>query len=356
MTLSNVFFGKKVVQQIYMNNALIYQANGWQSLPSTPQIVWQKQCGNGTPPYSSAFDSKNNLVVSYYYSNGSWMMKLDPDGNVLWNKRIDTADNNKYDIYIDSNDFIYCMTSYTMGTYNNKTIVRRLDTNGTQVKSFDISADLSRYVPSCVTYDDDFVYVFCGITNPTIYTYDHSGVLNSSKSGVTYSQIYCMAVNGNNVYFATYSGIYKVPKSGLGTSTKTGTLVTNSTGNKIFFDQFDNLYFAKLNDSSNNFFGKYSLSKNQLCWPTINLSTNSYIIDACVDYQCNIYVMCWKYLPNSSKYLITKYSADGQLQWSTDMYHPTNSASITADINGNIYQIGDGLYIEKLINLVKKGS
>lgn len=283
-------------------------------------------------------------------------MKLDPDGNVIWNKRIDTADNNKYDIYIDSNDFIYCMTSYTMGTYNNKTIVRRLDTNGTQVKSFDISADLNRYVPSCVTYDDDFVYVFCNITTPTIYTYDHSGVLNSSKSGATYSQTYCIAVNGNNVYFATYSGIYKVPKSGLGTITKTGTLVTNSTGNKIFFDQFDNLYFAKLNDSSNNFFGKYSLSKNQLCWPTINLSTNSYIIDACVDYQCNIYVMCWKYLPNSSKYLITKYSADGQLQWSTDMYHPTNSASITADINGNIYQIGDGLYIEKLINLVKKGS
>lgn len=353
MTLSNVFMGKKVVQQIYLNNALIYQANGWQSLPSTPQIVWQKQCGNGIPPYSSAFDSKNNLVMSYYYSNASWMMKLDPDGNVLWNKRIDTADNNKYDIYIDSNDFIYCMTSYTMGTYNNKTIVRRLDTNGTQVKSFDISADLSRYVPSCVTYDDDFVYVFCGITNPTIYTYDHSGVLNSSKSGVTYSQIYCMAVNGNNVYFATYSGIYKVPKSGLGTSTKTGTLVNNLTVNKIFFDQFDNLYFSKLNDSSYNFFGKFSLSKNQLCWPTINLSTNSYIIDACVDYQCNIYINCYDY---TTGYMIKKYSADGQLQWSTDMYHPTNIASITADINGNIYQIGDGLYIEKLINLVKKGN
>ena len=100
MTLSNVFIGKKVVQQIYMNNALIYQANGWQSLPSTPQIVWQKQCGTGMSPYSSAFDSKNNLVISYYYSNACWLMKLDPDGNVLFNKKIDTADNGQYDIYI----------------------------------------------------------------------------------------------------------------------------------------------------------------------------------------------------------------------------------------------------------------
>lgn len=353
MTLSNVFIGKKVVQQIYMNNALIYQANGWQSLPSTPQIVWQKQCGTGMSPYSSAFDSKKNLVISYYYSNACWLMKLDPDGNVLFNKKIDTADNGQYDIYIDNNDYIYCMTTYTVSSYNNKTIVRRLDTNGTQVKSFDISADLSRYVPSCVTYDEDYIYVFCNIATPSIYTYDHSGVLNTSKSGVTYNGAYRIAANGNSIYIATSSGVYKIPKSGIGTSTKTGTLVTNLIVNKIFFDQFDNLYFAKLNDTSNNFFGKYSLSKKQLCWPTIKLSTNSYIIDACVDYQCNIYIIYYDY---TTGYMIKKYSADGQLQWSTDMYHPTNSASITADINGNIYQIGDSLYIEKLINLVKKGQ
>lgn len=245
------------------------------------------------------------------------------------------------------------MTTYTVSSYNNKTIVRRLDTNGTQVKSFDISADLSRYVPSCVTYDEDYIYVFCNIATPSIYTYDHSGVLNTSKSGVTYNGAYRIAANGNSIYIATSSGVYKIPKSGIGTSTKTGTLVTNLIVNKIFFDQFDNLYFANLNDTSNNFFGKYSLSKKQLCWPTIKLSTNSYIIDACVDYQCNIYIIYYDY---TTGYMIKKYSADGQLQWSTDMYHPTNSASITADINGNIYQIGDSLYIEKLINLVKKGQ
>lgn len=355
MTLSNVFMGKKVVQQIYMNNALIYQANGWQSLPSTPQIVWQKKCGTGTSFYSSAFDSKNNLVLSYYYSNASWMMKLDPDGNVLWNKKIDTADNKKFDIYIDSNDFIYCMTTYEVSSSSYKTIIRKLDINGNQVKSFDISSDLGRNVPTCVTYDDDYVYVTFGIITPTICTYDHSGLLNSSKSGVTYNGIYCMAINGNNVYFGTTTGIYKVSKSGLGNSTKNGILIINSSATKIVFDQFDNLYFTYTNNTTNNFFGKYSLSKNQLCWPIVRLSDSSYIIDMCIDYQCNVYVTCYKYLPNNSKYQITKYSADGQLQWSVDMTSSSSSAIVMADTNCNIYQVDNGLYITKSINLVKKG-
>lgn len=357
MTLSNVFMGKKVVQQIYMNNALIYQANGWQPLPSTPQTVWQKILGNGNAYYSVKFDNNNNLVMTYYYNNATWAMKVDPDGNVLWNNRIDTTDNVQLDIYIDKNNYIYCVTTYTTGQYIYKSVIRKIDSNGNLVKSVDITIDISRHKPISITYDENYIYILDN--SSCIYTYDLSGTLISAKSGITYSSSRCIFANQDYILIGASTAIYKVPKSGIGNSTKNGVEICNYTyANKMKFDQYNNLYYMSGSGSINepteqHELTKFSLVDNKKSWPSIAMLSSSYIIDFCIDYQCNIYVLC--YDSSVSKYLMNKYGADGTLQWSTDLYNPFSNAVVAVDTNGNVYQVGASLCIKKLINLIKKG-
>ena len=64
MTLSNIFFGKKVVQQAYLNNALIYQSKGWKTLPSTCSEVWTKELGivDTDTINQCLIDTNNNIV------------------------------------------------------------------------------------------------------------------------------------------------------------------------------------------------------------------------------------------------------------------------------------------------------
>ena len=357
MTLSNVFIGKKVVQQIYLNNALIYQANGWQPLPNTPQTIWTKQFGDASFAFSITFDSKNNMATTYYYNSAIWMIKIDPDGKVLWNNRIDTAGSTAFDLYTDSADNIYCVTIANYSSTTFQTVIRKIDgATGNQLKTFDITDDLyGRYAPKDIKYDNSYIYVLQSMGTPGIYTFDYSGKLVTAKSGPTYTNPNCMAINTNYIFLGTNSGTYQIPKNSIGNSLKAGILLDSSVTTKLLCDQFNNLYIFRTGSGSPNYFGKYSLTKNQACWPKITLSDSSYIIDACIDYQCNIYVMQWVYRPGDSKYLTTKYSADGQQQWSITGY-VSDYAKIATDSLGNIYQVDGKLNVTKTINLVKKGS
>ena len=101
MTLSNIFIGKRVVQQAFLNDAQIYQSKGWQPLPSTMQIVLEKnytEVDNSTI-VSVKTDSNSNIVIA----KQSEILKTDSDGELLWQRKIS---NIVTDIVISENDNI----------------------------------------------------------------------------------------------------------------------------------------------------------------------------------------------------------------------------------------------------------
>lgn len=101
MTLSNIFIGKRVVQQTFLNDAQIYQSKGWQPLPSTMQIVLEKnytEVDNSTI-VSVKTDSNSNIVID----KQSEILKTDSDGELLWQRKIS---NTVTDIVISENDNI----------------------------------------------------------------------------------------------------------------------------------------------------------------------------------------------------------------------------------------------------------
>lgn len=355
MSLDNVFMGKKVVQQIYLKNALIYQSKGWETLPSAPQVLWTKKFGSiGSTMVDCAMDQDNNI----YILGLNYICKISSEGGLVWKKTI--SGSNGMRICIDHDNNIYIAVA------DNPSKVQKFDKNGNVVKTGDLSYRMDRFTD--FISDNDNLYLSGTYNNhydDYFYVLDKS--LNIIQHRNTRADALITSDNSSYIFFSDGRYLYNIEKSNFISGDKI-TINFNPPYNvttqsadiiKLIMDNIGNIYY--ITDS----LGVYKYNTNTK--NTTKLSDAKNVRKGlCLDYQNNIY--CLKYsISGASPYPanLVKTSCDGTLVYDTQIFKNDSDAGLIngglfSDNNGNIYFIyknsNDEILITKIINLVKKGN
>lgn len=350
MTLSNVFMGKKVVQKIYLSNALIYQSKGWETLPSTVQEVWTKD-------YSD-FRSIDNCIVDFnnyiYLLSGNLLYKLDPEGTVAWSKTFPGA----VKLRVDNENVYLVSIKQKLNSSSSGAIVSKLDDMGNIVQEADIS---NNYVIDIITnfiIDDNYLYVSTR-TGSISGSYYHLFKVDKNlkliaQKDIAISDDTLTTDEGPYLYFFNSSQLLRVEKNDL--TNRTVLFYATSTADSAAMDELGNIIY-----STNNGIYKYNLDSKATI--LVKSSKNSLCKQFCIDYQQNIYNVNGD---NSADYRINlvKISSDNTVIYDIKIDSAPSgyifNGKLVVDNNGNIYYLyvnsSYQLIIKKLINLVKEGN
>ena len=351
MSLDNVFTGKKVVQQIYLKNALIYQSKGWETLPSAPQVEWTKNySGTGTGIVNNcAVDQDNNIYIAFQ----NFVYKISADGLLLWRKAFSGAQ--KICIDQDNNIYLAQLAYYNQSDNGKSPIINQIDTNGNLIKrlrAIDYIADSI----TGFTFDRNYLYIASQYSSQ----YQHlckvdKGLQNSVDLNINDS-IYNLVTSETSQYIFYSDGynLYQIKKDDLKSSPISissshymiQNMILDDLGNLIFYD--GHIVF------------KYNIETKLVTkMPTLLESNNSTM---CIDYQQNFYLI-WAY--STSMVNLVKYSSDNTQIYNsfvidTAFQGAATNGKLIADHNGNIYYIylnsNTEVTVTKIINLVKKGN
>ena len=339
MTLSNIFFGKKVVQQAYLNNALIYQSKGWETLPSTCTEAWTKSYDKADAACSVAKDDSDNLYVS---SNNS-VYKIDSDGNLMWKYAISNAVEIPSIVVFPT--YIYC--AYLAS--NNLGYVAKIDNNGNLISTVDVH---SLAPNSASSYFNDMQK-----DSNNIYAITQSHLLKLNQDFKVIDDVDISSYTGNA---ATRIAINNGPYIFIGTTLYGFRLNKSDLKNSIILPEYsflfstdsiamDNIGNLYLGSSSQNGPIKYDAKNCQ----AIKLLSPDRTYTLCLDNQENVY-----FVMNSGTYRLAKYSSDGTEIWETNIPASNGRIKIVTDSNNNIYvayiDSNSKLAIKKFINLVKE--
>lgn len=352
MTLSNVFIGKKVVQKIYLSNALIYQSKGWETLPSTVQEVWTKDYSN--------FRSIDNCIVDLnnyiYLLSGNLLYKLDPEGTVVWSKTFPGA----VKLRVDNDNILYVISIKQKPSSSDSDVafVSKVDDMGNILEEADISGN---YIIATITnfiIDDNYLYVSTR-TGSISGTYYHLFKVDKNLKLIAQNDI---AISGDTLttdegpylYFFNSSQLLRVEKKDL---TDWAVLFNGtSSADSAAMDELGNIIY-----STNNSIYRYNLDSKTTT--LVKSSNNSLCKQFCIDHQQNI---CSINGNNSAGYRINlvKISSDNTVIYDIKIDSaPANyvlNGKLVVDNNGNIYYLyvnsSYQLIIKKLINLVKEGN
>lgn len=350
MTLSNIFYGKKVVQQAYLNNALIYQSSGWETLPSTCTEVWTKNYESTSIIKSIAKDDKDNIYIGTSYM----LYKIGPDGNLKWKSKVKAVVNDVRQVtgIAILQNCIYCsfyeMQSDVVG------YVSKFDINGNLISSTNVNTIVSGISSAYfldIKNDNNNIYA---ITASYILKLDFDLKLIEYTS-IPYTA-YCLAVdNGPYVFVGTGNYGTRFNKDNLKNSTNlVGNVNFSFLTTSIILDSIGNLYFGSSSQDSIYKFDTKTCKLLEARFLGIN-SDRTY--GFCCDSQDNLYVIYY----NGTNYLLRKYSSDGTLIWDNVQIPTTYTyLKVITDSNNNIYvcymDSSANLTVKKLVNLIKKGS
>lgn len=358
--LSNIFVGKRVVQKAYLNNALIYQSKGWETLPSTCMEEWTKDYDDATSYiYDCAIDLDNKIYV--VTNNGkNNVIKLDSDGKIIWKKYYKDANHVKIDS--NSNAFI---VSYTDDSYHHITI-NKLDSNGNG-ESVNVGKVIQNYnLNNCKDFvvDDDFFFFSCYELSSSYFyklvVTDKKGNLLNYKT--VDSNVNCIGSDNNRyLYYSDGHQLFRINKKDLTNNVQINSNVGNSSDGdyikKITIDSLGNIICMTTSS------GAIAIDRlgKQIAKYDFSSYSSPYM---CIDYRGNIYG--FSAVNNKSEDIFTKYSSDSTLIFKTetlnitrDGYNNNSFNNLVTDYYGNIYYLycfENELTIKKLINIEKKGN
>lgn len=358
MTLSNIFFGKKVVQQAYLNNALIYKSKGWETLPSTCSEVWTKDLGiiDASAIKQCIIDSDDNIYVLTDYQ----IFKLNSDGVLTWSK----SANGIQRIIVDTNNDVYAVY-----TKNSLPYIAKLDSNGNFENEFQVcnkicdtitnfALDKNCYYISIASFDGYYFFV---------KYYKQSKVFNEITLNLNDSTL--VATDDSFLYAGYNHSLIKIDKNNISNHTIIETsneVLSNYNIKNVILDGLGNVIYVYSEGS----IYKYSFdSKTTVKYRgTINYTNYSLALD----YQKNIYFLNIIGTVNDtfSKLNLVKYSSDGTLIFNTQILCSSSddryvgNGRLTTDQYGNIYYLYEkvdsnstyNLIAKKLINIEKKGN
>ncbi len=339
MTLSNIFFGKKVVQQAYLNNALIYQSKGWETLPSTCSEVWTKSYDTVNAVCSVAKDGLDNLYVASENS----VYKIDSDGNLMWKYAISNAVEIPSIVVFPT--YIYC--AYLAS--NNLGYVAKIDNNGNLISTVDVHSLAPNSASSHfndMQKDSNNIYA---ITQSHLLKLNQDFKVIDDVDISSYTSYIATRIainNGPYIFIGTKYYGFRLNKSDLKNSIILPNYSFLFSTDSIAMDNIGNLY---LGSSSQNGPIKYDAENCQ----AIELLSPDNTYALCLDNQENVY-----FVMNSGTFRLAKYSSDGTEIWETNIPASNGRIKIVTDSNNNIYVAyvdkNSKLAIKKFINLVKE--
>lgn len=341
MTLSNIFIGKKVVKQAYLNNALIYQSNGWQTLPSTCSEVWTKSYDSVSAINAITKDNNNNV----YIGAGNTIYQFDTEGNLKWKYSVgaNIAYNRIITAIVAYPTFVYC--AYYGASNSMNGYISKIDVNGNLLSDIRVNNIIS--VPQGTYFvdmqrDDNNIYA---ITTSNIIklssdldVIDNAGVLSPI----------CIATNnGPYVFVGTNNCGVRFDKTNFKNSTQFVGSFSDFITNSIALDNIGNLY---LGSRGFTVVQKIDIESGKLIMNLSNIQSCS----ICTDFQENVYCAYSSGVPS-----LCKYTSDGTLVWNiTQISARDANIKVITDSNGNIYvayvDSNSMLTIKKLINLIKE--
>lgn len=376
MTLSNIFFGKRVVQQAYLNNALIYQSKGWETLPSTCTEAWTKSYLMSSGLYNLTSDLDNNI----YAVSDTSLYKLNSEAEILWQK--DFSNEELHDpYYIQINNTTNSVFVLRVGSRNNfKCYIDEFSLDGSLKNEYDIKAIANIGFNSVQAYvvDDRYIYI-------SVYYYDYSNYIYGNKYLVKIDMIEKKAVQIANTDYINSGCLVSCGKY-LYAAIDQGPINPDSGMYLVKFNKEDLSHYALINtwvDVSDSFNEIKAITTDKLgniIYKTRGNGTFKYNVDSKdkvklpvfirnvnnsihLDYKQNIYIIegisddgSTNGTPESASLL--KISSDNTLIYRiplTDNLSP----SFTVDYQGNIYYCwysSGQTYIKKLINIEKKGN
>ena len=358
MTLSNIFFGKKVVQQAYLNNALIYQSKGWETLPSTCSEVWTKDLGSISPSavQQCIIDSDNNIYVLTNYQ----IFKLNSDGVLTWSR----SANGIQSIVVDTNNDVYA--AYVK---NSCPYIAKLDGNGNVENEFQVCNKICDTITNFAL--DKNCYYISTASNDGYYFfvkyYKQSKIFNEITLSLNNSTL--VATDDSFLYAGYNHSLIKIDKNNISNHTIIETsneVSSNYNIRNVILDGLGNIIYIYSESS----IYKYNFeNKTTVKYHGIN-HYNNYSL--ALDYQKNVYFL--NIINNADntfiKLNLVKYSSDGTLIFNTQILDSSSgsmnmgSGKLTTDQYGNIYYLYEkvnsdstyNLIVKKLINIEKKGN
>lgn len=364
MTLSNIFFGKKVVQQAYLNNALIYQSKGWETLPSTCMEEWTKDLGSIIPAAvkQCIIDSDDNI----YLLTNSEIIKLNSDGVLIWSELANgiqriAVDNN------DNNNNVYVVYIKDSWPY-----IATLDSNGNIENEF-LAAKYTCDIITNFELDKNCYYISTTAKNGNYFfikTYRQSKIFDKTNLSLNNSTL--VATDDSFLYAGSNHSLIKIDKNNISNHTIIETsneVISNYDIKNVILDGLGNIIYIYSDES----IYKYNFeNKTTVKYRGTNNYNNYINYSLALDYQKNIYFLNIIGTANDTfpKINLAKYSSDGTLIFNTQILDSSSGnisiegGKLTTDQYGNIYYLYEkvnsdstyNLIIKKLINIEKKGN
>lgn len=345
--LNNIFIGNKVVKQAFLNDAVIYQSNGWEPTPSTMQRVFSKtytEIPDMGGTVSVKVDSKGNIISA----RRKGLYKTDADGKLLWQKTI-FASNSNFGItsmIVNKNDNIFCGG-------NDATFMQINPYTGEVIKKIDLKSKYNVNSIAAIAADSNQIYA---ITKPPInflnidlngnvisvtpWTSNYSNYTPSSMATGDFKHMYIVIYNLEHSY-DTYA--FRLDKRNPNSYVTIVSSVLGGFQSRVVADSIGNAYITYTGELH-----KYLSNSNlNFAWKTDSpISNGGYFSELAIDQQDNVYVF--------DRYNICKYSSDGTLLWYNDMWHNDIYLEMVCDKNNLIVSSGYQNDLTKLLNLVKK--
>lgn len=352
--LNNIFIGNKVVKQAFLNDALIYQSNGWQTTENALQTEWIRSDITYSVEKIST-DHDNNILVIGAIAGNWYVIKLNSDGTMLW-RAPTTAKPTK--LVVDKANNIYVAIAEYIYVY---------DKNGTLKKTVNIatfSKTSSDIKIADLAVDDTKVYIL-GNGNSYVVTMDNNGNCLNCYDISTYSaqgKVSSIAVDKvKYVYIGFAEGTIRFLKNNFGTYTQ----INGLSGTKVLqIDSINNLYELVYGVQTTVRLIKYKYDDvGKPIWDqSVDDKGNGQ--DMILDAKDNVYVT-WENMYFTE--LQKVYNSDG-----TEKYRDINGSysidgqEVAVDALGNIYLAGIRYFnsangesvrkwcITKFLQLVKK--
>jgi hypothetical protein len=357
--LSNIFIGDKVVQQVYLNDALMYQSNGWQALPTTPQLAWTKSI--------ITYDSDNykgSLYSKNYYDNtiitllAQTLIKTDYEGNIIFRKQLDSnADVYKRNIQFDSQGNIWLLGTYDINKY---------DSAGNLLYKFHFPVINNDYhcLDFCICNDNVFVLIGnystynirCCFFNA--FSPDNRSSTPVINYDVYYSaSIFSMSEDKTHLYLNIENNLIQY-----NILSNTYNKLDDAIAKIVAIDKYDNIYTLYTNtDTNTTYLSKYNFART-LLWnkliPRINIT---YYISSNVDDAIYL-ASCSHFNGTGYEIFLYRIETDGTISWDKTIpigrYANGNTQFSIPDVDnyGNLYisiYKDNEIQLLKLINLVK---
>ncbi|MHA1438451.1 MAG: hypothetical protein ACTSPD_12825 [Promethearchaeota archaeon] len=281
-------------------------------------IIWNKSWGGTNYYYADKvwLDSNKNVYFSTFYNTGGFIydnviVKMDPNGNEIWNKIWGGPDSETGNLVIDSKDNLYLGGLVTNNGWDGNIYIAKFDSDGNQLwnKTY---ANSTQLVWGARLYIDKYDNLYISSSVNGLGMYDNFLVKFDS--------------DGNHIWNLTWGGDKE------------------EYGGFINFDNNDNILMSGEHAFSGDFDGylvKFDSDGKELWNVTWGEAINweSYRMTE-IDGENNILITghCYNSITDSNRIILRKYDTNGNEIWTTYFDGPKNDY-------GHSLLLIDGIYI-----------